>query len=463
MTTDAVASTIRTNADVLAQLRDVFESGRTRRLEWRTAQLRGIEQLLAQQEARIIEALDADLRRPPFEAWMGDIMVTAHEASYARRHLRAWMSAKRTRLPLVQLPARGSVRHEPLGAALIVGAWNYPIYLCLAPLVAAVAAGNCAVVKPSEMAPASSALLAELVPRFLDGEAIRVIEGGADTTQQLLSLGFDHALFTGGTEVGKRVMATAAETLTPVTLELGGKNPVVVTRDADLEVAARRIAWLKVVNSGQTCIAPDYVIAEESVREELVAELSRNLATFGGVDTQSWSPIVNRRHFDRLTDMIATTRGTVVRGGGADASSLRIEPTIIVDPDPSDSIMGEEIFGPVLPVVTVKTVDDAVRFIKTRPKPLALYVFSSARIGRDIVDRVPSGGAVINHVAVHCMMSQLPFGGVGASGIGAYHGRWGFETFSHRRAVVTTSARPDPRLVYPPYRDWAWKILRKVL
>jgi aldehyde dehydrogenase (NAD+) len=311
MTTDAVASTIRTNADVLAQLRDVFESGRTRRLEWRTAQLRGIEQLLAQQEARIIEALDADLRRPPFEAWMGDIMVTAHEASYARRHLRAWMRAKRTWLPLVQLPARGSVRHEPLGAALIVGAWNYPIYLCLAPLVAAVAAGNCAVVKPSEMAPASSALLAELVPRFLDGEAIRVIEGGADTTQQLLSLGFDHALFTGGAEVGKRVMATAAETLTPVTLELGGKNPVVVTRDADLEVAARRIAWLKVVNSGQTCIAPDYVIAEESVREELVAELSRNLATFGGVDTQSWSPIVNRRHFDRLTDMIATTRGTV--------------------------------------------------------------------------------------------------------------------------------------------------------
>ncbi|MCW2628276.1 aldehyde dehydrogenase family protein [Mycobacterium sp.] len=463
MRTDATATTTPTKTDVLAQLREVFESGRTRRPQWRAAQLRGIEQLVSQREARIVEALDADLRRPPFEAWMGDIMVTAHEASYARRHLRGWMRPNRTRLPLVQLPARASVRHEPLGTALIVGAWNYPIYLCLAPLVAAVAAGNCAVVKPSEMAPATSALLAELVPQFLDGDAIRVVEGGADTTQHLLSLGFDHALFTGGTEVGKRVMAAAAETLTPVTLELGGKNPVVVTREADLEVAARRIAWLKIVNSGQTCIAPDYVIAEEGVRDELVAELSRYLAAFGGAGTESWSPIVNRRHYDRLTDMISSSRGTIVRGGGADPSSLRIEPTIIVDPDSSDNVMSEEIFGPVLPVVTVKSIDDAVSFIKARPKPLALYVFSSPRVGQDIVDRVPSGGAVINHIAVHCMMPQLPFGGIGASGIGAYHGRWGFKTFSHRRAVVTTSARPDPRLVYPPYRDWAWRILRKVL
>jgi aldehyde dehydrogenase (NAD+) len=450
------------NASVLADLRRVFATGRTRALEWRLEQLRGIERFAEDREAEIAAALADDLGRSPAEAWLGDVASTKGEAVYARKHLKKWMQRRRESLPLAQLPGRAWVQYDPLGVVLVIGPWNYPLYLSLAPLVAAVAAGNCAVVKPSELAPATSALLARLVPQYVDPEAVRVVEGDAAITQGLLAAGFDHVLFTGGTEVGKKIMAAAAPTLTPVTLELGGKSPVIVAADADIDVAARRITWVKLLNSGQTCIAPDYVLADHRIVEELVGKIVANVRDFRSGEPDPALRIVNQRQFDRLVSLIETTDGKVVAGGRSDGSTLRIEPTVIVDPSPTDPVMADEIFGPILPVLTVESLDHAVDFVNSRPKPLALYVFASGELGGDLIDRIPSGGAVINHVAMHCLVPSLPFGGVGASGMGAYHGKWGFETLSHRRAVLSKTAKPDPRLVYPPYSRWALSIMRRL-
>jgi len=448
---------------LLSDLRGVFASGRTRGLAWRLDQLRGIERLCDEREAEIAAALAEDLGRPPVDAWLGDIASTKAEATYARKHLKGWMRRRRVPLSLNQLPGRGWVQYDPLGVVLVIGPWNYPLYLSLAPLVAALAAGNCAVVKPSELAAATSALLARLVPEYLDPMAVRVVEGDAAVTQALLAKGFDHALFTGGTEVGKKIMAAAAPTLTPVTLELGGKSPVIVAADADIDVAARRIAWVKLLNSGQTCIAPDYVLAERSVADELIDKIVANVREFRSAETDPLLRIVNQRQFDRLVALISASDGKVVTGGGSDSAELRIEPTVIVDPSPTDAVMADEIFGPILPVLTVDSLDSAVELVNSKPKPLALYLFTSSRtVAQALIDRIPSGGAVVNHVAMHCMVPQLPFGGVGASGMGAYHGRWGFEAMSHRRAVLAKRARPDLKIMYPPYSDAAVKIMRKV-
>lgn len=460
MTTHAIRTT--DSAGVLTELRQVFATGRTRALEWRMEQLRAIERFVDEREPEIAAALAEDLGRSPAEAWLGDVASTKGEAAYARKHVRKWMRRRRESLPLAQLPGRAWVQYDPLGVVLVIGPWNYPLYLSLAPLVAAVAAGNCAVIKPSELAPATSALLARLLPQYVDAEAVRVIEGDAAITQELLAAGFDHVLFTGGTEVGKKIMAAAAPTLTPVTLELGGKSPVIVTADADIDVAARRIAWVKLLNSGQTCIAPDYVLADHRIVADLVDKIVANVRDFRADEVDPGLRIVNQRQFDRLVSLISTTDGKVVTGGRSDGATLRIEPTLIVDPSPTDPVMADEIFGPLLPVLTVESLDQAVQFVNSRPKPLALYVFASGQLGRDLIDRIPSGGAVINHVAMHCLVPALPFGGVGASGMGAYHGKWGFDTLSHRRAVLSKPARPDPRLVYPPYSQRALTIMRKL-
>jgi aldehyde dehydrogenase (NAD+) len=446
---------------LLSDLRMVFGGGRTRELAWRLDQLRGIERLCDECESEIAAALAEDLGRPPVDAWLGDIASTKGEAVHSRKHLKKWMRRRRVSLPMSQFPGRAWVQYDPLGAVLVIGPWNYPFYLSLAPLVAAVAAGNCAVVKPSELAPATSRLLARLLPKYVDPEAVHVVEGDAAVTQALLAAGFDHALFTGGTEIGKKIMAAAAPTLTPVTLELGGKSPVIVAADADIDVAARRIAWVKLLNSGQTCIAPDYVLADRAIKDELVEKIVANLRAFR--PREKAVRIVNQRQFDRLISLISVTDGKVVAGGGFDSSSLHIEPTVIVDPSPMDAVMTDEIFGPILPVLGVESAESAEHFVNRRPKPLALYVFtSSSRRARSLIDRMPSGGAVVNHVAMHCMVPQLPFGGVGASGMGAYHGRWGFEAMSHRRAVLAKGAKPDPKFFYPPYSARAVKIMRKM-
>ena len=462
MTTDH--TTQGGSAGVLAQVRTVFNAGRTRSVAWREEQLRAIERMCEEREAEISEALIRDLGRSAFEAWLGDIASTKAEAVFARKHFRKWMKPQRQSLPLAQIPGRAWVQYDPIGVVLVIGPWNYPFFLCMSPVVAAVAAGNGVVIKPSELAPATSELIARLVPQYLDPEAVRVVEGAADVTQDLLSQGFDHALFTGGTEIGRKIMAAAAPTLTPVTLEPGGTTPVLVLPDADLDVTARRIAWTKLLNSGQTCIAPDYVLADRAIARELTEKIVATIAKFRADQTTDSLRIVNERQFDRLVSLLATTTGKVVAGGGSDRSTLSIDATVIVDPAPDDPVMADEIFGPILPIITVGSTEEAVAFVNSRPKPLALYVFTASQdVGRDLVDRMPSGGAVINHIAMHCLVPQLPFGGIGASGMGAYHGQWGFEALSHRRAVLSKPAKPDPSLLYPPYTDRAMKILRRLL
>ncbi|HEX7321667.1 MAG TPA: aldehyde dehydrogenase family protein [Mycobacterium sp.] len=452
-----------TVAETVARLRKTFASGRTRSLEWRQAQLQAIAALMTENEAKVAAALDADLGRKPFESWLADVASTAAEAKYAAKHVKKWMRPKRYGLELSQLPARGWVEYEPYGTVLVIGAWNFPFALTLGPAVAAISAGNTVVLKPSEVAPASAHLMAELVPKYLDPDAIAVIEGDGAVSQELIEQGLDRVFFTGGTEIGRKVYEAAARHLTPVTLELGGKSPCIVAADADIDVAAKRIAWTKLINSGQTCIAPDYVLADAKIRDQLVAKIDEAVTKFEAGD-DSGKPIVNRRHFERLTGALAATKGKVMIGGGSDPATVRIQPTVIVDPDPNEPLMTDEIFGPILPVVTVGSADDAINFVNSRPKPLAAYLFTKAKSLRNrMVKQVSSGGMVINHLVFQFATAKLPFGGVGPSGMGAYHGRWGFEEFSHRKAVITKPTRPDPgSFIYPPYTETAQKLARRL-
>jgi aldehyde dehydrogenase (NAD+) len=446
--------------DVVGGLRATFASGRTRPIEWRLDQLRGMQRLLTDGESEIAAALAADLGRSAHDAWFGDIASTAGEVRFAIRHLRRWVKPKRVGVPLALVPGRASYRYEPLGVVLVIGPWNYPFYLCLGPMVGALAAGNCVVVKPSEHAPASSAAMAELLPRYLDPDAVAVVEGEAETTRQLIDARMDHIFFTGGTEIGRKVMQAAAAHLTPVTLELGGKSPAIVTGRADLEVAARRIVWGKIINSGQTCLAPDYVLVDEAVKDRLVSHLESSLAEMRAGEASA-QRIVDDRQFRRLAGLLDPGSGRVVAGGSAAAGS--VEPTIVVDPAPDSAVMQAEIFGPILPVLGVASLDEAIAFVNGREKPLAVYVFSDDRAEQArVFDEVPSGGVTANHTVMHVLAPQLPFGGVGESGMGAYHGRWGFECFSHRKSTLVMRSRPDLRLIYPPYSERAKKLLRKL-
>ncbi len=469
MTTDfsnAPAPAATSAADipaVVAGLRKTFASGRTRPVEWRRTQLRALEAMMTENEVRIADVLEQDLDRKPFEAWLADSASTAGEAHYAAKNVGRWMRRKYRLLELAQLPGRGWVEYEPYGTVLIIGAWNYPFYLTLGPAVGAIAAGNAVVLKPSEIAPASSALMAELVPKYLDKEAFAVVEGDGAVSQELIAQGFDRVFFTGGTEIGRKVYEGAARHLTPVTLELGGKSPVIVAADADIDVAAKRIAWIKLMNSGQTCVAPDYVLADASIRDALVTKIGEAVAEFEAGATTG-KRIVNKRQFERLTGYLADTKGSVVLGGGSDADQLRIEPTVIVDPAPDEPVMQDEIFGPVLPVMTVQSLDEAIDFVNARPKPLAAYLFTATKSVRErVIREVPAGGMLVNHLAFQVTTTKLPFGGVGSSGMGAYHGKYGFEEFSHSKTVMTKPTRPDlSAMIYPPYTEKAWKLARRL-
>ncbi|HTX97142.1 MAG TPA: aldehyde dehydrogenase family protein [Mycobacterium sp.] len=445
------------------RLRKTFATGRTRDVAWRKQQLLQLQKLMEENEAAIAAALAEDLDRNTFEAWMADIAGTTAEAQYAAKRVGKWMRRKHRLLERAQLPGRGWVEYEPYGTVLIIGAWNYPFVLTLGPAVAAIAAGNTMVLKPSEIAPASARLMAELVPRYLDTDAIVVIEGDAAVSQQLIAQGFDRVMFTGGTEIGRKVYEAAAPHLTPVTLELGGKSPVIVAADADVDVAAKRIAWIKLLNSGQTCIAPDYVLADATIRDELVRKMGDAITKFRS-DQPAGMRIVNQRQFDRLNDYLANTKGKIAIGGKSDVSDLRIQPTVVVDPDSDEPLMTNEIFGPILPVISVQSLDDAIRFVNSRPKPLSAYLFTKTRAIRDrVIREVPAGGMLVNHLAFQYFTSKLPFGGVGPSGMGAYHGRWGFEEFSHRKSVLTKPTRPDlASFIYPPYTEKAQKLARRL-
>lgn len=441
-------------AGTAERLRKTFRSGRTRSLAWRLGQLRAVRALLKENATKFEKALAADFGKPSFEAYASDIGFPIGEAKLAIKHLDRWMKPQKVAQPPIQRPGKSWVQYDPLGVVLVIAPWNYPVQLTFNPLIASIAAGNCTVLKPSELTPATSTLIAELVAKYLDKETVEVVEGAVEETTALLEQRFDHIVYTGNGRVGRVVMEAAAKHLTPVTLELGGKSPCIVLADANLDVAAHRIAWGKWTNAGQTCTAPDYVLVQESVAGKLVDKLAAVIEEFYGKDpkaSKDYTRIASERHVDRLAAMLDDDV-TVAAGGQVDRATRYVAPTILTKVRDSSKAMQDEIFGPILPVMAVGTADDAIAFVNDHDKPLALYVFTADdEAAERVLAETSSGGACVNATLWHVINPNLPFGGVGPSGMGAYHGRYGFEALSHRKAVTSKPTRMDPKIAYPPY------------
>ena len=454
--------------DIVRELREGFRSGVLRDNQQRTVQLQRLRAMFVEQEERLIDALVADVGKPRIEAYTAEIAFTINEIDHTLKHLSSWTKPAKVKVPITFKPGSAHLHPEPLGTVCIIAPWNYPVQLLFAPLVPALAAGNTAVLKPSEVTPTVAALIEELVPKYFDANTVAVVTGAVDETTALLEQRFDHIFYTGNGNVGRVVMRAAAEHLTPVTLELGGKSPAIVAADANIKVAAKRIAWAKFLNAGQTCVAPDYVLAEEGIEDDLVSAIADAVTTFYGADPRQspdYARIVNERHHDRLMKLLdAGGYDATVIGGTGDRASRYLAPTVLAGVKPDAAVMEDEIFGPILPVLTVGDIDEAVRFVNDREKPLALYAFSSSD---DVLDHVvantSAGGVTLNHAVLHLAVPDLPFGGVGASGMGVYHGKAGFDTFTHHKAVLDKPTRPDPLLMYPPYTSTKQKILRKFL
>ena len=444
--------------------RAFFRTGATREIAFRKAQLEKLRAALVAREAAILAALKEDLGRPAEEAYTSEIGIVLAEIDAARKSVAAWAKPRRVRTPPALFPATSRVEAQPYGSALIIAPWNYPLQLALAPLVAAIAAGNCAVVKPSQAALRTSRVVAALIGETFDPQYVAAVEGGIAETQALLAERFDYIFFTGAAHVGRAVMAAAAKHLTPVTLELGGKSPCIVARDADLATAARRIAWGKFVNAGQTCIAPDFVLAHRAIRPALVARLAAELRAFYGKDPKAspdYGRIVDERHFDRLAALLRD--GRIATGGQSDRARRYIAPTILEGVGWDAPIMQEEIFGPILPVLEFDDLDAEIARLQALPAPLAVYCFTSSReTERKVLGRLPSGGACVNDVFGQFLNLRLPFGGIGESGMGTYHGKAGFDTFSHLRAVVRRGNWADPGVRYPPYKT-PLAVLRRII
>ncbi len=444
-------------APLLERHRTYFRSGRTRSAAWRNAQLEALEALVTERAAAFHDALWKDLRRNRVDADVTDVQFIADEAAYARRRLRGWMRPLRRGTPLFMKPGHVEVRFEPFGVGLIVGAWNYPLMLTLSPLVAAICGGNAAVVKPSEVAPACAEAIARLLPRYLDPDAFSVVTGGVPETTALLAEQWDHIFFTGGPAVGKIVMTAAAAHLTPVVLELGGKNPAFVDRSAKVRVAARRIAQGRWTNAGQTCTAPDYVLVDRPVAAALLQELKAAAVGFYGPDPRAspdYGRIVSAHHFERLLRLLEGAE--VYHGGEYVREELYLAPTILTRVAPDAPAMREEIFGPILPVIEVDGPGDALAHIDAGPDPLGFYVFAEdGAVVERMLAATRSGDAAVNDCTLQPLIRELPFGGVGNSGMGKYHGEWGFRAYTNARGVLHRPSRPDPAVRYPPYRRYA--------
>jgi len=457
--------TIASIPDLIRDHREFFASGATRDIEWRKSQLRTLKAVIKSKEARISEALRADLGKSDFEAFTSEIGFLYEEINVAVRELDDWAAPRHVPTPIFIAPARSYVRHEPLGVVLVIAPWNYPFHLAIAPLVAAIAAGNCAVVKPSELAVRTSDIVAEVIrDAFMPG-FVSAVTGGVEVSTALLKERFDHIFFTGGTAIGRVVMRAAAEHLTPVTLELGGKSPCIVDASTDLKVAARRIVWGKFFNAGQTCVAPDYLLVENRAVQTLVRHMRTAIRDFFG-DDPSKSPdygrIINHRHFERLEGYL--TDAQILLGGDRNKDSLYFAPTLLDAPSKDSQVMQDEIFGPLLPVKTWTRPEEAKAEIESRSRPLAFYCFTRDEDVRDyFIDGISFGGGCVNNTLVHLANPSLPFGGVGDSGMGRYHGRDGFLTFSHQKAIVDSALRPDIPLKYPPYKGrlkWLKALIR---
>ncbi len=440
--------------ELVAHQKKTFRSGVTRSAESREKTLQKLKSLIKEKEKVLCEAIGKDFGKPYFESYITEIYTVLHEIDIHLKNFSSWMRPDSVGSPIVTFPSKGTIYNQPLGTVLIIGAWNYPVHLTLMPLIGAISAGNTAVLKPSELAPETSAILKKLFEENFDPSVLAVIEGAVDETTELLQQPFDHIFFTGSTRVGKIIMKTAAEQLIPVTLELGGKSPAIVHKDANLEVAAKRIWWGKTMNAGQICVAPDFVLIHESQKEEFINQTKSVLPDFfsdGYQPGENYTQIVNEDHFKRLKDLLDKSR--IIVGGISLKETRFIEPTLI-DATWDDEIMHEEIFGPLLPLVTYQNDDEVVEKLTNRPSPLALYLFSDdSAFQNRIVEDVPFGGGCINDTINHLGNHHLPFGGVGKSGMGTYHGKASFETFSRKQSVLKKPTWPDPDLRYPPYNE----------
>ena len=439
---------------IFNQQKELFSTQVNKPYSFRLNALKDLRAQILNYETRIIKAMQADMAKPETEAAGGEIWYVLAEIDYTLKHLKSWMRPKRKRTPLLHFRATSRIYAEPFGQVLIFGPWNYPFHLLFSPLVGALAAGNTAIIKPSELAPNTAKVIEEMVNEHFDPGLIRVVNGEVETAEMLLSLPFDYIFFTGSPRVGKLVMKAASEHLTPVTLELGGKSPAIVDASADLEVAAKRIAWGKFFNAGQTCIAPDYVLVEKSVHSRLISSLKENIRLFYGENPQNspdYGRVINLQHFNRLQELI--NKDKVVHGGQSDADALYIAPTILDPVSLEDAVMGEEIFGPILPILAYDKLDDAMKTIKQHPNPLALYLFTcDKKLEEKIISEVPFGGGCINDTFSHVFNEEIPFGGRGTSGMGAYHGKHTFDTFTHYKSIIHRKNWPDLNLRYPPYQ-----------
>jgi aldehyde dehydrogenase (NAD+) len=436
--------------------RAYFLTGKTKELEFRIRALEKLRHVVQSHEVELTGALKADLNKSEFDAYATEIGFILHEIRFVLKHLKSWMKPQKVKTPMTHIGSISMIYPEPYGVTLIIAPWNYPFQLAVAPLIGAIAAGNCAILKPSELTPTTSALLARLINDHFQEEYVAVVEGDVATSQALLAERFDYIFFTGSVPVGKVIMEAAAKNLTPVTLELGGKSPCIVDEKANLKIAAKRIAWGKYLNAGQTCIAPDYLYVQKSIKEPFLLLLKEAIADmFGEIET--YTRIVSERHFLRLQQFLQD--GLIYVGGGSDQKALKIEPTVLTNVTWDDRIMADEIFGPILPVLEFEDIDEVIREIQEKPNPLALYVFSESNdVQNKVINHISFGGGCINDTIYHITSPYLPFGGVGSSGIGAYHGKGSFDTFSHEKSVLKQTTKFDIPFRYPNVKDGLKKI-----
>ena len=444
---------------------EYFNTNATKDVNFRISMLKKLLNILKTNESLMDEAIYKDFKKSSFENYTTELSLIYHDINEAISNLKGW--SKRISVPtnMANLPGKSYIIPEPLGVTLTIGAWNYPYQLSLAPVIPALAAGNTAIIKPSELSLNTSNVMAKLINDNFDSKYLHVIEGGVEETSELLKQKFDKIFYTGSSMVGKIIMKAAAEHLTPVTLELGGKSPTFVFNDANIKITAKRLVWAKFLNGGQTCIAPDYILAEKGVKEKLISEIKKQILEIHGDNPQqseAFVRIINPRHYKRIMQLIDNSK-TVI-GGKTDESDLYISPTVMDNVSFDDAVMQEEIFGPVLPIIEFDNLDWAIKMIKERPKPLALYVFTSNNSNRDkIFHEVSFGGGAVNDAVMHLANPNLPFGGVGNSGMGSYHGKAGFDAFSHYKSILEKSTLIEPPIKYPPYTDWKRKLLKPLI
>ncbi|MBW4559466.1 MAG: aldehyde dehydrogenase family protein [Trichormus sp. ATA11-4-KO1] len=449
-----IANELANIAEIIHKQREFFQTGKTKDVVFRIEQLKILKQAILENEQAIIQALQTDLQKPEFETYISEISVTK-EIDYAIKHLNTWSKPKKAAVSWDFFSYSARIYPEPLGVVLIIGPWNYPFSLITSPLVGAIAAGNCTITKPSELAPHTSNLLAQIIGKYFEPKYLAVVEGGVGISQKLLAEKFDHIFFTGGTAVGKIIMEAAAKHLTPVTLELGGKSPCIVDTDINLEHTVRRITWGKFINAGQTCIAPDYLLIDRKIKKNFLDGMKKCLTEFYGdhpANSPDYARIISQKHFDRLAKLIKD--GEIIIGGETNPAERYIAPTVIDHVSLADPVMQEEIFGPILPIVEYSDITEAIALINSRPKPLALYLFTrNKNLQKRVLQETSSGGVCLNDTLMHIGVPSLPFGGIGDSGIGSYHGKASFDTFSHYKSVLKNSFWLDLNWRYAPYKD----------